>query len=65
MVYPTSEVKNRTNSFRILSARFILVKGEGKIRDARGSEICVREVWAIIYIPKFVSPAVWDCAKPM
>ena len=38
-IYPTSGVKNRKNSFRILSARFILVKGEGKIRDARGSEI--------------------------
>ena len=39
VVYPTSGVKNRKNSFRILSARFILVKGEGKIRDARGSEM--------------------------
>ena len=39
VAYPTSGVKNRKNSFRILSARFILVKGEGKVRDARGSEM--------------------------
>ena len=39
VVYPTNGVKNRKNSFRILSARFILVKGEGKVRDARGSEM--------------------------
>ena len=39
VAYPTSGVKNRENSFRILSARFILVKGEGKVRDARGSEM--------------------------
>ena len=43
-IYPTSGVKNRNNSFRILSARFILVKGEGKIRDARGSEITKERV---------------------
>lgn len=34
--YPTSGVKNRGDSFGILSARFILAKGRGKMRDARG-----------------------------
>ena len=35
VVYPTCVMKNLKNSFRILSVRFILVKGEGKIRFAR------------------------------
>lgn len=37
--YPTSGIKSRKNSFRILSARFVLVEDEGKIHDARGSEV--------------------------
>ncbi len=50
--YPTSGVKNRKNSFRILSARFILVKGEGKVRDARGSEILF-----VVWIALLIYPA--------
>ena len=52
--YPTSGVKNRKNSFRILSARFILVKGEGKIRDARGSEIQLIDAGVIVCIVSII-----------